>query len=74
MFDLIAIAALTVSAVCAIGSSLWALWVYRGKRDEQDAKQGSDNASFVVTKLMWTPSKHTLEPLPQKTFTTRLSL
>lgn len=31
MFDLVAITALTVSGICAIGSSLWALKVYRSK-------------------------------------------
>ncbi len=39
MFDLIAITALAVSGICAIGSSLWALSVYKGKRDKQDAGQ-----------------------------------
>lgn len=31
MFELIAIAALAVSGICAIGSTLWALKVYKGK-------------------------------------------
>ncbi len=46
MFDLIAIMALAVSGICAIGSSLWALSAYKGKRNQRAAEQDSGSVSL----------------------------
>lgn len=49
MFNLIAITALAVSGMCAIGSSLWALSVYKGKRDERAMEQDNGNVSLSLS-------------------------